>query len=89
MVWRHYLEESNLTETSLFSDDDNNEEDVPRNLPMEFDDWITWYSDDLMNLWSSIKTYREDSGISSFFLDHMDWNNFCEFCYQHSNRLAI
>jgi len=86
MVWSQYIEDVHTSKND-YSSDEENELDPPCNRPLEFQDWITWYSDDLMNLWLSIKTYREDTGNVDNLLNNMDWNDFCEFCYAKSSKL--
>ena len=86
MVWSHYLQEINTHE----EDGNISEEDErmpPRNKPMEFDEWQTWYSNDLLNMWMSLRAYKEDSGNESYILDQADFNDFCEFCYNFSCQL--
>lgn len=89
MVWSQYREDSiqvpNDTGSDL--DDDQEELNIPRNRPLCFDDWITWYSNDLLNLWMSMKAYRENTGNQTFLLDQMEWTDFCEFCYNFSSKL--
>ena len=86
MVWSQYVEEARVTETHISDSDED--DTLPRNRPLEYDDWITWYSDDLMNLWMSMKTYREDTGNEFNLLDKMQWTDFCEFCYKFSCKLS-
>jgi len=89
MVWSHYLQE--ITNNNTHEEDGNiSEEDErmpPRNKPMDFDEWQTWYSNDLLNMWMSIRAYKEDSGNESYVLDQAEFNDFCEFCYNYSCRL--
>lgn len=89
MVWGQYHEDNIQAPNDVTSDgeDDQEELNIPRNRPLNYDDWITWYSNDILNLWMSIKTYREDTGNQPFLLDQMDWNDFCEFCYNFSSKL--
>lgn len=88
MVWSHYVDATRSNETAWTNDDDNEDQRMPpRNRPLEFQDWITWYSNDLMNIWMSMRAYREDSGNSSYLLDRLEWGEFCEFCYRFSSGL--
>jgi len=89
MVWSQYREDSIQDPNDVGSDPEDNQEElnIPRNRPLPYDDWITWYSNDLLNLWMSIRAYKEDTGNQSFLLDQMDWNDFCEFCYKFSSKL--
>jgi hypothetical protein len=85
MVWSQYVQDANpTTANNDYSSDD--EDDTIYNNPLELQDWITWYSDDLMNLWMSMKAYREDTGNVHHFLNNMEWTDFCEFCYQFSSK---
>jgi len=86
MVWSQYIADAHTEDMDL--DDESMEETpLPRNLPLDYQDWITWYSDDLMNMWLSLKNYREDSGNQHNLLDTMEWTDFCEFCYRFSCKL--
>ena len=88
MVWSQYREDSIHAPNDTGGDDDNHEElNIPRNRPLCFDDWITWYSNDLMNLWMSMRVYCEDTGNQPYLLDQMSWTDFCEFCYNFSSKL--
>ena len=86
MVWSQYVEDVHSNRND-YSSDDENETEHPRNHPLEYQDWITWYADDLMNMWMSFKTYREDTGNVDHFLNNMQWTDFCEFCYAFSSKL--
>ena len=88
MVWSHYVEAANTNNETYTSDEENeNELRFPKNRPLEFQDWITWYSNDLHNMWSGLRTYTADTGNTYHLLDGMDWNDFCEFCYRFSSKL--
>lgn len=90
MVWSQYKDEANL-----INDDDTfhlNQITGPlenysgRGIKLEINDWITYYSDDLHNLWSSITEYKHDACIDSQFLNKADFGDFCEFCYNMSTK---
>lgn len=86
MVWNQYMDDI----PPVVSDDmeeDQDEPIIPRNRPMNYQDWITWYSDDLFNLWMNIRSYREECGLQRFLLNNLDWNEFCEICYYYSSKL--
>jgi hypothetical protein len=86
MVWSQYIADAHTEDMDL--DDESMEETpLPRNLPLDYQDWITWYSDDLMNMWLSLKQYSQDSGNQYTLLDGMEWTDFCEFCYRFSCKL--
>ena len=91
MVWSHYLQE-----TTNNQDDNNNIENtsdddeliIPRNRPIDFDLWLSWYSNDLLNMWMTLRAYREDSSTTNYILDECEYHDFCEFCYEFSSRFA-
>jgi hypothetical protein len=85
MVWSQYVQDANNTHNNEYSSDD--EDDTIYNRPLQYDDWVTWYSNDLMNLWMSMKAYREDTGNVYTFLNRMEWTDFCEFCYNFSSKM--
>jgi len=88
MVWSHYLEETKWGETE--ADNAKREDDelsIPRNRPLDYEMWCTWFSTDLMNLWMTFKAYREDSGNLHYLLDDCSYQSFCRFCYDHSSKL--
>ena len=88
MVWSHYVDATRSSETTWNSDDDNEDQRMPpRNRPLDYQDWITWYSNDLLNIWMSLRAYREDTGNAGYLLDRLDWCEFCEFCYRFSSKL--
>lgn len=88
MVWSHYVNEAKMTDSHHYSDDDVEDElRFPKNRPLEFQDWLTWYSNDLHNMWSSLRTYAADTGNTPYLLDGMEWTDFCEFCYRFSCKL--
>lgn len=85
MVWSQYVDETRLASDN----EDDSEEDeliIPRNKPMDVDTWISWYYNDLMNMWMSMRNYREDTSCSQFVLDKCDFEDFCQFCYDFSCR---
>lgn len=82
MVWSHYVNEVNLLTSYNQSDDEYDDEFD--DSPLAYQDWITEHSDDLFNIWNGVNGYTEDVGISNRFLKKLDWNTFCEFCYNFS-----
>ena len=83
MVWSEYLQDT-IGENE-YSDDDNPEPPPKR---LSIDDWTTWYSEDLLNMWFSLVQYREDSGIKHDILKSGTYTDFCEFCYHFSHGYA-
>ncbi len=66
------------------SDDDDDKMYIPRNRPLEYSEWVTWYSNDLLNMWMSLIAYNEDSSNTSYILDQGSFEKFSEFCYTYS-----
>jgi hypothetical protein len=88
MVWSHYLEEANeaADESVKYGDDffEETEEYAPP-IIMNIEDWETWYSRDLMNMWFSLRSYTDDAGVSNFVMPFATYNKFVEFCYANSD----
>ena len=85
MVWSHYVQETNNNQIPSVEGYSSDEERLPpRNRPMIYDDWITWYSNDLLNMWMGMRAYREDSGTSTYIMDQCEYDDFCRFCYEFS-----
>ncbi len=85
MVWNQYVQDAN----SVPNDDNISDEDeriVPRNKPMRYDDWSTWYSRDLLNMWMGMKAYSQDSGVNNYIMNECSFTDFCEFCYEFSSK---
>jgi len=89
MVWSQYRDAANLIDDAEAQEQPNQIIDSLANLKntgieVRFDDWITWYADDLHNVWSSITTYRHDALIASQFMNNLNYDDFCEMCYRTS-----
>ena len=84
MVWSEYVEYTNDHHYDEMDYDDEQEDVLPPS-PMEIEDWTTWYSGDLMNMWFSLKQYRDDVGISNYVMTYASYTDFCEFCYNKSD----
>ncbi len=57
-----------------------------RRTELRYDDWASWYSADLMNMWSGIQAYRVDAQISGHMLEYASYSDFCEFCFALSSQ---
>lgn len=86
MVWSHYLQETTNTQNENSEEYSSDEERVSRNRQMHYDDWVTWFSNDLMNMWMGMKAYKEDSGTTSYIMNQCDYDDFCRFCYESSSK---
>lgn len=88
MVWSHYLQDVHNTQVDNHEGSSDDDDHMPsRNKQMPYDDWVTWYSTDLLNMWMSLRAYREDSGNTTYLLDNSEYDDFCQFCYEFSCKL--
>jgi hypothetical protein len=84
MVWSQYIEDA---AAAPGEDDDHFDGDQEIEYPlgqMELEDWITWFSTDLMNMWMSLRQYRSDASVNNYIMDFASYSDFCDFCYQTS-----
>ena len=86
MVWSHYLQETNNNQDNVSEENSDDELSPLHNKPMLYDDWVTWFSNDLLNMWMGMRAYREDSGTTSYIIDKCEYEDFCMFCYEFSCR---
>ena len=56
-------------------------------IELVYSDWITWYADDLRNMWSSLVEYRADAIVDKHIMNLADFDTFCRFCYDNSSKL--
>ena len=82
MVWSEYVEHTTGENDCDYSDDENQEPPARR---LNVDEWTTWYSEDLLNMWFSLVQYREDSGRKHDIMKNASYTDFCEFCYHFSH----
>ncbi len=63
------------------SDDENlyREDEV-----MNVQDWTSYYSDDLYNMWSHLREYMSHTGCGAYMMQHADYTNFAQYCYSMS-----
>ena len=53
---------------------------------MSIQDWESFYSEDLYNMWSSMKTYTLSTGASAYMNEYASYQDFVEFCYSMSSK---
>jgi len=87
MVWNQYVDEAN-GHADEYECLDGEEEVEPPPSRMSIHDWETWFSRDLMNMWMSLRQYREDAGVSNFIMKDATYSDFIEFCYHFSHGYA-
>lgn len=80
MVNNEYV--SDIVMDEAWSDDD-----VPEDVgytDAHPEDWMSWYSDDLWNMYHLITRYAEENGISRTVNVRLTFAEFCHFCYSMS-----
>ena len=85
MVWQEYVAHTTTHGENDYSDE---EDDYEPHGKLTVDEWTTWYSEDLMNMWMSLTQYREDSGRKHAIMKNASYTDFCEFCYHSSHGFA-
>jgi len=86
MVWSQYRNEAELTVTSHHNNDTNYDENLPNDTELGYEDWKTWHSLDLLNMWHSITSYVSDTCIHNDIMNFSDYDDFCTFIYEHSTK---
>lgn len=77
---------SDYIDTIEYNDLSDEEEDITiYDEPLEYQTWCTWFREDLLNMWMSIRTYAEDSYMRSTLLGPMCFEDFCSFVYSFSS----
>ena len=91
MVWSEYV-----NETDPQSRQNEEEASAPplqklgyfgHGVELVYSDWVSWYADDLQNMWSSLVEYKSDALVDKHILNLSNFDIFCEFCYIHSSKL--
>lgn len=52
--------------------------------PLSPEDWMDWNSEHLLNMWMSLRQYREDNYIDSTMMNIATFNDFCHFVMKNS-----
>jgi hypothetical protein len=47
-------------------------------------DWHDWHSEDVLNMWMSLRQYLEDNHLNSTLMNKASFHNFAEFVRQFS-----
>jgi len=77
MVWSEYVNETVWEECDLDGDQDD-ESYFPR---LNCDDWTAWNSEELLNMWFTLREHRE---WTPHLWKRATYTDFCEFCYVYS-----
>ena len=56
------------------------------NEDMSIEDWETFYSEDLYNMWSNLREYMAETGSGLYLLQRADYTEFVQFCYDTSSK---
>ena len=74
-------------DVALFGGNDMDEtydEQEDRDLVLGPQDWHDWHSEDVLNMWMSLRQYIEDNNLNSTLLNNASFHNFAEFVRQFS-----
>jgi hypothetical protein len=72
---------------ALFGGDDLDEqydENEDHEIVLAPQDWHDWHSEDVLNMWMSLRQYLEDNHLNSTLLNRASFHNFAEFVRQFS-----
>ena len=74
---------------SVFSNDpdafdETYDEQDDRELVLTPSDWHDWHSEDVLNMWMSLKQYLEDTHMNNSLLNKASFHDFAEFVREFS-----
>ena len=64
--------------------DETYDEQEDRELVLGPQDWHDWHSEDVLNMWMSLRQYIEDNNLNSTLMNNASFHNFAEFVRQFS-----
>ena len=64
--------------------DDAYDEQEDHEIVLGPQDWHDWHSEDVLNMWMSLRQYLEDNHLNSTLLNKASFHNFAEFVRQFS-----
>jgi hypothetical protein len=64
--------------------DETYDEQEDRDLVLGPQDWHDWHSEDVLNMWMSLRQYIEDNNLNSTLMNKASFHNFAEFVRQFS-----
>jgi hypothetical protein len=64
--------------------DETYDEQEDRELVLGPQDWHDWHSEDVLNMWMSLRQYIEDNNLNSTLMNKASFHNFAEFVRQFS-----
>jgi hypothetical protein len=80
MGFNEYAADSLLYGEDALGDDDHTLDDGLME-PLDPESWQDWHSEDLLNMWMSIRQYKEER----YICDRATFNSFCEWAYKYSS----
>jgi hypothetical protein len=86
MVWSHYKNEAIQGGSHHNNNDQDYDENPLPNQPMEYEEWKTWHSTDLFNMWQGIVGYLKDTYIERDIFNEGDFDDFCTGIYNFSSK---
>lgn len=87
MVWSHYKEETKTGDIHHNDAPDHYDDRIfPPYEPLDFETWKDWHSNDIMNMWLSLRTYLTDSVLQNDVMCDADYDDFCEYLYRFSTK---
>jgi hypothetical protein len=60
------------------------DEQEDRELVLDPSDWHDWHSEDVLNMWMSLRQYLEDNHLTSTLMNNASFHDFAEFVRQFS-----
>ena len=64
--------------------DDTYDEQEDHELVLSPTDWHDWHSEDVLNMWMSLRQYLADNHLNSTLMNKASFHNFAEFVRQFS-----
>ena len=64
--------------------DDAYDEQEDHEIVLNPTDWHDWHSEDVLNMWMSLRQYLEDNHLNSTLMNRASFHNFAEFVRQFS-----
>lgn len=64
--------------------DETYDEQDDRELVLGPQDWHDWHSEDVLNMWMTLRQYIEENNLNSTLLNKASFHNFAEFVRQFS-----
>lgn len=76
---------TDFVDEHAFNEYSDDEEDTgPEQLDIQ--NWMDWYSNDLLNMWMGLRAYREDAYLTHALMKDATFQDFCEFVYHFSHK---